>query len=210
MTTSPIHGLYAIIDPQYVPGPIEHYARALLSGGCRLLQLRVKDDVALRAAAARAILALKKEYEFCFIMNDDAALAREFRADGVHLGPTDTPVVQARALLGPHTLIGFSAATTGLPGALAAQEAGADYVAFGAVYPTNTKGPDHPVQGIPRLQEMVNALSVPVVAIGGITRENVLDVWRTGVAAVAMITALARAPDPTVEANWYVQRLRKS
>ena len=209
-----IHGLYAIIDPRFTGqrAPLA-LARAFLSGGCRLLQLRVKgpgEDSTVnsrRYECAREILALKREYDFCCIINDDAALARELRADGVHVGKEDMSIADARALLGPNTLIGYSAHS--LAEAQAAQQAGASYVAFGAIFPTVTKGADHPVQGLTHLSEVVRALSVPVVAVGGINRNTVGPVWDSGVAAVAMITALSLAPDPLAEARWVVQRLQR-
>lgn len=206
---SSVHGLYAIVDPQFGGGrDTIILARELLAGGCRLLQLRVKDP-AHRYELARAFVALKREYDFCCIINDDVALARELRADGVHVGTEDMTVAEARTILGPTAIIGYSAATTGLAGALAAQAAGATYIAFGAIFPTNTKGPGHPVQGLPRLQELVRAVATPIVAIGGITRDNVTEVWQTGVSAVAMIKTLSLAPDPRAEASWFVQKLQK-
>lgn len=201
-----INGLYAIIDPAHSPQhtPVA-LARALLAGGCRLIQLRVKD-AATRLPLAHEIAQLKRAYEFCFILNDDPVLARELRADGVHLGADDLSVAEARAIVGPQTLIGYSAHR--LQEALDARQAGANYVAFGAIFRTATKGPDHPVQGLTRLTEVVRAVHLPVVAIGGITRETVAATWDTGVAAAAMITALSLAPDPLTETQWFVQKLR--
>lgn len=201
-----IHGVYAIVDPQHCGGrtPVS-LARDYLAGGCRLIQLRVKDAAA-RLPLAREIAQLKRTYEFCFILNDDPVLAHELWADGVHLGADDLSVAEARAIVGPHALIGYSAHS--LPEALAAQQAGANYVAFGTIFRTATKGPDHPVQGIARLTEVVRAVHIPVVAIGGITHETVAATWDTGIAAAAMLTALSLAPDPLTETQWFVQKLR--
>lgn len=204
---TPLRGLYAIIDPAFLPAACAPavYARALLDGGCRVLQLRVKSAAADRYAMAREILQLKRSYAFTFIINDDAECARELHADGVHLGADDLPIAAARAIVGTAGLIGYSAHR--VAEAQAAEVAGADYVAFGAIYPTRSKAPGHPVQGVVRLRELVAAVSIPVVAIGGITRERVAAVWATGVAAVAMITGLSQAGDPRSEAVWYVQQL---
>lgn len=209
---TPFTGLYGIIDPRFCRQPPLALAEALLAGGCRLLQLRVKQEDPKRAAIERQTLAfgfsrLRRAYDFGFILNDDVVLARELKADGVHLGATDPSVAEARTILGPQALIGYSAHS--LTEAVAAEAAGADYVAFGAIYPTTTKGSGHPVQGLAHLTEVVHTLSVPVVAIGGIGRQNVREVWQTGVAAAAMITALAFAPDPCAEASWFVAQLRK-
>ncbi|MBI2346958.1 MAG: thiamine phosphate synthase [Deltaproteobacteria bacterium] len=212
--TSPITGLYAIIDPVQTPDrdPIA-LARELLAGGCRLLQLRVKGAPGDRAAAAsraelaRGVLALKREYDFTCVINDDPVLARELQADGVHIGADDPSIPEVRRIIGQNKLIGYSAHT--LAEAYAAQSQGADYVAFGSIFPTATKGPDHPVQGLPKLSEVVRALTVPVVAIGGITRDNVVAVWETGASAVAVISALARATNPRAEVIAFLQRLRR-
>lgn len=207
--SSRIHGLYAIVDPQFLPTSLAagDYVRMLLDGGCRLLQLRCKGNAANIYDVARDVLALKRHHDFTCIINDDVVCAKELRADGVHLGQDDVSIADARALLGPQALIGYS--SHALPEAQAAEVRGADYVAFGAIYQTATKGPGHPVQGIERLREVVHALSVPVVAIGGITRERTHDVAATGVSAVAMITGLSRAVDPRAEATWYIQQLSR-
>lgn len=202
-----IAGIYAIIDPQYLPAhwTVRGYAEALLRGGCPVIQLRVKgadaDVGARRLAWTHELMALKDTYDFCCIVNDDAACARDAGADGVHVGKVDTAIAVARAIVGPDRLIGFSAHA--LDEARAAANVGADYVALGAIYPTATKGPGHPVQGCARLRDVVATVPRPVVAIGGITRANVADVAATGVSAAAMITGLAHADDPTAEVRWY-------
>jgi len=212
--TQAIHGLYAIIDPRFLPPhlTVAAYARALLAGGCRVIQLRVKDEssreTSLRAELARQIMALKVQFDFTFILNDDVALAVELGADGVHVGRDDAPVAAVRAMLWQHALIGYSAHA--LSEAVAAQSAGADYVALGAIFPTTTKGPGHPVQGIATLAAVVRAVSIPVVAIGGINRTNCDAVLHTGVAAIAMITGLSHAIDVVAETAWYVNCLRAS
>ncbi len=206
---SRIRGLYAIVDPRFVPPSlsVQAYARQLLEGGCRLMQLRCKSPQ-IRYALARDLLALKRDYDFTCIINDDVACAKALHADGVHLGCDDGSLADARAMLGKSALIGYSSHS--LAEARLAQDAGADYVAFGAIFPTQTKGPGHPIQGIQRLQEMCLCLSAPIVAIGGITRTTVADVAATGVAAVAMITGLSYASDPRAETMWYVQELARS
>lgn len=207
---SVIQGLYAIIDPRFLPTGVSvgEYIQLLLSGGCRLVQLRCKDRAADIFDTARTILALKRDYDFTFIVNDDVACAKELRADGVHLGAHDGSIAAARALLGPHGLIGYSAHS--FDEARAAECQGADYVAFGAIFPTTTKGPGHPVQGVCRLQQVVQGVNIPTVAIGGISREQMHKVVATGVAAVAMITGLSQARDPRAEVTWYIQQLARS
>jgi thiamine-phosphate diphosphorylase len=213
--TAHISSLYAIIDPTFLrPGvTVADYARQLLSGGCRTIQLRVKatDDVQVcreqRYAATRDLMALKKEYDYCCIINDDLTCAREFDADGVHVGCDDTPIAEARSALGPRALIGYSAHS--IAEARTAEVGGASYVALGAIYPTVTKGAGHPIQGVTRLAELVQQLTIPTVAIGGIGRDNVATVWETGVSSVAMITGLCRVESPRCEVVWYLQQLQR-
>lgn len=209
----PIRGIYALCDTSLNPhlGHRE-LAERLLAGGVSILQLRMKGETDLDEVrrVATDILKLKSHYNFIFLLNDYVELAAELPVDGVHVGQDDLPPQEARKILGPGYLIGYS--SHALAEAVAAGEAGADYVALGAIFPTATKGPGHPVQGLEILRRVVAAVPVPVVAIGGINRINFASVVETGVAAVAMIGALTLAPDIAAEARWFVeefQRLRK-
>ncbi|MBI4238918.1 MAG: thiamine phosphate synthase [Deltaproteobacteria bacterium] len=209
MTRHSVQGIYAVVDPRFLPAgrDVAEFTRAFLDGGGRLVQLRVKDAgpalSAERRRLADAIMALKNEYDFTFVMNDDVAGARAVAADGVHVGQDDPPISVVRATLGSDLLIGYSAHT--VAEAVTAAAAGADYVALGAIYPTATKGPGHPVQGVTVLRHVVQAVHIPVVAIGGITRANVDTVWQAGAAAVAMITGLTQAADVRAETQWHVR-----
>lgn len=202
---SVLRGVYAICDNTTVPRRSHPLiSRQLLEGGVRIIQLRLKGgDPGRTAGIAGEILKLKRDFDFTFIVNDDVELAVSLGADGVHLGRDDRPVSEVRALLGSKILIGYSAHSR--EEALAAERSGADYVALGAIYPTPFKGPDHPIQGLERLSETVRAVSIPVVAIGGIDRGNFSAVVKTGVAAVAMIRALVAADDIAREARWFVE-----
>ncbi len=211
-----IHGLYAIIDPRFLPKGyrIDEYALELLQGGCRLLQLRVKDrgDAESRwarekrYAAARALTHLRRRYDFTLIINDDLECAKELHADGVHLGKDDLPISKARAEMPRNFIIGYSAHS--IAEAIAAERNGADYVALGAIFPTTTKSVGYPLQGVERLAETVNSLRVPVVAIGGINADNIGMVLETGVAAVAMITALSSAANIEAVVSSLVNRFK--
>lgn len=201
----PIRGIYALVDNSQNPAlDHERIARELLNGGVRILQLRLKgetDPENIKRVADK-IIALKKTFDFCFILNDWPELAKSLGADGTHVGQDDMPVRKARRLLGEHFLIGYSSHSLGE--AVAAERAGASYVAFGAIYPTVHKGPGHPIQGVERLGKVVETLKVPVVAIGGIQRGNFAAVAATGVAAIAMIGALTQAADIAAEASYFV------
>lgn len=205
-----IRGIYALCDTS-LNSRLSHLelARQLVAGGAPILQLRMKGETDLGKVreVARQILALKQERDFTFLLNDFVALGAELPVDGVHVGQDDLSIAEARKILGPDRLIGYSSHS--LEEALAAEAAGADYVALGAIFPTATKGPGHPVQGPETLRRVVAALRAPVVAIGGINRENLSQVLATGVAAVAMIGALSLAPDIAAEARWFVDQFQK-
>ncbi len=198
-----IRGLYGIIDNTPVPERSHPWlAEQLLAGGTRILQLRMKGaDPSRVLEVARHLLALKERYAFTFILNDDLELAQVLATDGYHGGKEDPALALSRKSLGAKRVIGYSAHS--LEEALEAERQGADYVAFGAIFPSPLKGPGHPVQGVDKLREVVEALTVPVVAIGGITRDNVQSVLATGVASIALISALVGAPHPRQEAEYY-------
>lgn len=205
-----IQGLYAICDTGFSP-QFSHLelARLLLKGGVSLLQLRMKgekDPEKIRKIAAE-ILEEKKNHSFTFIINDDVEAATALRVDGIHVGQDDLPIPEVRKRIGPDKIIGYSSHS--LEEAQRAEKEGADYVAFGAIFPTKTKGPGHPVQGLEKLRQMVRAISVPVVAIGGITKENIGSVLETGAPAVAMITALSQAPNVVEAAKGFMEKFRQ-
>jgi len=210
MHSSSIRGLYAIADGNWNPcASLPELAGKFLLGGAKLIQLRMKrKDV--RAAhwndeafeAAKEIIKFKRHFDFTFIINDYVDVAAELRADGVHVGKNDMPIGEIRRRVGDRLLIGYSSHS--LDEAIAAEEAGADYVALGAIYPTMTKGPGHTVVGIETLKKVAQTLKIPVVAIGGINRENYKEVFSAGAKAAAMITALTKANDIAAETRWFV------
>lgn len=187
--------LYALADPLDRPDlSYPALAAQLCAGGARLLQLRVKRrpsrDFLSDALAVRRIC---RRHGATFIVNDrvDVALAAE--ADGVHLGQDDLPLPAARRLCGAGTIVGVS--THSLAQALAAQAAGADYVGFGPLFGTTSKATGYASRGLDRLAEVCGRLTIPVVAIGGITTARAPVALAAGAAAVAMIGELVSAPD---------------
>jgi thiamine-phosphate pyrophosphorylase len=203
-----VKGLYAIADSAVTPNyDLAALAEDYLKGGASVIQLRDKKRLASGERArtfletARRIQALKARYEFLWIVNDDLDVALKIGADGVHVGKDDPSIEECRRVMGPQKIIGYSSHS--LLEALEAERHGADYVAFGAIFPTPTKGPGHPVQGVTKLNEMVRKLKIPIVAIGGINRLNVKDVLATGVHSVAMISALAKAENRIEEARYF-------
>jgi len=202
-----IQGIYALCDNSQNPKRSHaQIAEELLKGGVSILQLRMKGEkeAAKIMASAQSVLSLKEKYDFIFILNDFVEIAKALPVDGIHLGQDDVPLSEARKILGKDRWIGYSSHS--LEEARAAERMGADYVAFGAIFPTVNKGPGHPIQGLEKLREVVQALKVPVVAIGGIGRQNFDQVAATGVSAIAMIGALTTAPNLSVEARWFLER----
>jgi len=187
--------LYVVLDRTATGGrDLETVLEAVLRGGCRLVQLREKawpsgrlyplaERLRQRCRAAGAV----------FVVNDRVDLAVAVEADGVHLGQEDLPPAAARRLLRPGMLLGLS--THSVDQALAAQAAGADYVAVGAMFPTATK-PDFQLVGPALIRELRPRIRVPLIGIGGITLDNVAQVIAAGADGVAVISAVCGAPDP--------------
>jgi len=199
-------GLYAVTPDGLETPRLLALAEASLAAGIPLLQYRDKSgDAARRLEQAGALLTLCRRYGSRLVINDDVALARQVDADGVHLGGEDGDLAAARALLGPDKLIGASCYAD-FARAQAAAAAGADYVAFGAVYPSPTK----PLARRASLELIAQARrelpQVQVAAIGGITLDNAAPVIAAGAQFVAVITDLFEAPDVTARAAAY-QRL---
>ena len=190
-----IQGIYIIVDNTARPDR-DHMeiAEAALSGGAKIIQLRAKN-LGKRKLYERAlkIRELAKEHGSLFIVNDHLDVAIAAGADGAHLGQEDLPISAARGIAGERLIIGIS--THSIQQALDADKAGADYIGFGAMYSTTSKDNPTEPQGPARLKEVVRAVSIPVVAIGGICRERVTETARTGTAGFAVISAVSTAED---------------
>ena len=186
--------LYAIVDPLDTGRDPIALVRAMLAGGARLLQLRLKNvatgELLRVAEEARALTAAAGA---TFVVNDRADVARACGADGVHLGQDDLPVAAARTVLGPDRIVGFS--THSEEQLAAARANGADYLALGPIYATTSKSAANPVLGLDRVRDARTLTTAPLVAIGGITAATALGVLAAGADAVAVIAALVRAPD---------------
>lgn len=194
---SHVRGFYGILDRDS-----SELAHLLIAGGARVLQLRIKPDTplstrALLAAAARA-RSVCTATGVMFVVNDRLDVALAVRADGLHLGQTDLPLVEARRVaraLGHELIIGVS--THDADQVRAAVADGADYLGYGPVFATPTKRDPDPVQGLGGLAAAVAlAGRVPMVAIGGITPERAEAVAGTGAAAACAIASVNRAEDP--------------
>ena len=198
-----IRGYYAILDatPAILgdDAALLAQARRLLAGAPAVLQLRAKQAGARTLLrAARHLVPLCREHRVPFCVNDRLDVALAAGADVVHLGQDDLPLADAlriRTELGrSDLLVGFS--THNREQAVAAAAEGADYIGFGPVFATTSKVDPDPVVGLDALAQVCRAVPVPVVAIGGIALFNVPAVAHAGASAVALISAMAAAPDP--------------
>lgn len=200
-----LRGLYAV-TPDCADGTrLLADVEAVLAGGCRIVQYR--DKLSLmpeQVARAQALRDLTRRFGAILLINDDLALAALVHADGVHLGKDDGNLAAARAILGPDKTLGascyadFAAAET-------ASQAGANYIAFGAVYPSPTK-PQAAMATTDLFVQAKNTLTAASCAIGGITLDNAPPLIAAGADLLAVITDLFSAPDITARATAY-QRL---
>jgi thiamine-phosphate pyrophosphorylase len=187
--------LYAIVDPDALAaGGYQAASAAILAGGGRLIQLRMKHRPCGEIMAAAVWLrTLTARTGAWLVINDRVDVALTVGADAVHLGAEDLPVAAARRVAAGRLIIGRS--THSLEEARAAVAAGADYVAFGPLFATTTKLVAAPPQGLDRLREIRAHVDVPIVAIGGITEATASAVRTAGADAAAMIGEIASAAD---------------
>lgn len=189
-----IGGLYVITPDEVDTAELLRKVRLALLGGARVVQYRNKIAVAaLRQQQAEALRELTREFAVPLIVNDDAALARQVAADGVHLGGADGSVADARALLGSGKLIGVSCYNR-LALAHEAVRLGADYVAFGSFFASTVK-PDAVAATPDLLRQARHELAVSLVAIGGIDAQNGAQLLEAGANALAVISAVFAASD---------------
>ncbi|MDZ7752260.1 MAG: thiamine phosphate synthase [Gammaproteobacteria bacterium] len=201
----PHRGLYAISGDGLAGETLMERCEAVLAGGAVMLQYRDKDSPsARRRADAEGLLRLTRRHGVPLVINDDLELAATIGADGVHLGQEDVDITTARRALGPRGIIGVSCYDRP-DAAVAAQEAGADYVAFGRFFPSSSKpgASGAPIEVLSRARPR---LRIPVVAIGGIREENGAALLAAGADLLAVIGALFEAPDPRRAATGF-QRL---
>jgi thiamine-phosphate pyrophosphorylase len=199
--------LYAILDAAQLGErqPIT-VAEILLQAGVRLIQYRDKSSSSRQLfVAGRRVVGRAREGGAIFIVNDRADVARALDADGVHLGQEDLPIESARLLLPAGKWVGCSTHT--LAQVREADRTSADYIAFGPVFPTRSKATPDPVVGLQGLSEARKATDKPLVAIGGITLQDVQGVIGAGADSVAVIGDLLQAPDIGVRAREFLTAL---
>ena len=189
-----VQGLYVILDPSFLKDVSEvEAAEAIILGGAKVIQWRDKGrDKGEQLPVVREVNRLCAEAGVVSIVNDHLDLALVSGASGVHLGQKDLPLVEARKLMPGDAVIGVSTAT--VEEALMAEREGASYIAVGAIYPTSSKSVTRPA-GLETLEAVANAVSVPVVAIGGINAGNVGPVMEAGADSACVISAVLSAAD---------------
>lgn len=181
--------LYAVTDRHWLNGEtLYSQVEKALKGGATFIQLREKKlDEGSFLEEAKEIQKLCKEYNVPFVINDNVEIAKEINADGVHVGQSDMEAQNVREILGDDKIIGVSAQT--VEQALLAEKHGADYLGVGAVFKTGSKDDAEEVSH-DELERICKAVSIPVIAIGGITHDNVKELAGRGIVGIAVISAI--------------------
>ena len=188
--------LYAVTDQSWLKEDQALFSvcEDVLANGATFLQIREKDlDADAFEAEAAKLNELCHRYHVPYVVNDSVEIALAIDADGVHVGQSDIKGRNIRGLIGPDKILGISAGT--VVEAIAAERAGADYIGVGAVFGTSTKKNARNLS-VQKLMEITRAVSIPVVAIGGINATNLLELSGSGVDGVAVVSAIFAATDP--------------
>lgn len=186
--------LYGVTDRKWLNGRrLTEVVKESLEGGATMIQLREKNlDEARFLQEAKELQSLCRTFKVPFIVNDNVDIALEMDADGIHVGQSDMEAGEVREKLGPDKILGVSAQT--VEQAVLAEKRGADYLGVGAVFPTGSK--DDAVEvDFDTLKAICEAVTIPVVAIGGITRDNVTQLSGSGICGVAVISAIYAQED---------------
>ena len=198
--------LYLVLDPDLCGGPegMVRTARVAAENGVTVVQLRAPGWKKKQwLETARELKAVLAPLGVPLIINDQIDVALAVDADGVHIGQDDLPAVETRRLIGPDKILGATAAT--VAAAQTAEREGADYIGSGAMFPTRTKA-GKPVLPMSVLAQIKQAVQVPVVAIGGITADNLLTLKITGVDGVAIVSAIMDSADPAAATQEILSR----
>lgn len=189
--------LYAVTDQSWLKEgqSLLSVCEDVLKNGATFLQIREKDlDAVLFEAEAAKLKDLCAQHKVPYVVNDSVEIALAIDADGVHVGQSDIRGRDIRSLIGPERILGISAGT--VEEAIAAENAGADYIGVGAVFGTSTKKNARNLT-VEKLKEISSAVSIPVVAIGGINGKNLMALCGSGVDGVAVVSAIFAAEDPS-------------
>ncbi len=186
--------LYAVTDRGWLKGKtLYQQVEEAIKGGVTFVQLREKNlDEESFMSEGLEIQKLCKKYNIPFVINDNVEIAKKINADGVHVGQSDMKAGNVRAILGEDKILGVSAQT--VEQAILAEKEGADYLGVGAVFPTGSKADAEDVD-FETLKAICDAVSIPVVAIGGISMSNVSQLKDSGISGIAVISAIFGADD---------------
>lgn len=188
--------LYAVTDQSWLKEneTLLDVVNEVLKNGATFLQIREKDlaegDFEEEAKKLKDIC---REYKVPYVVNDNVDIAMHIDADGVHVGQSDIKGRNIRSMIGPDKILGISAGT--VEEAIAAEKAGADYIGVGAVFVTSTKKNARNMS-IDRLKEIVDSVNIPVVAIGGINANNMMELAESKIDGIAVVSAIFAAEDP--------------
>lgn len=186
--------LYAVTDSMWLNGrTLPQVVEEALEGGATFMQIREKNmPYEELVTLAKEVKMVTDRYHVPYVVDDEVEIAKEIDADGVHIGQSDKALLEARKILGPDKIIGVSAQT--VEQAVEAEKNGADYLGVGSIFTTSTKLDADDVS-LETLRRICDAVSIPVVAIGGINRDNILDLKGTNVDGVAVVSAIFAAKD---------------
>jgi thiamine-phosphate diphosphorylase len=198
-------GICFITDRTISSLPVEEMVKMVLDSGVGFIQYREKElprrEIYFQAEKLRK---LTDEYEAVLIINDHADIALAVEADGVHLGQDDLPVKEARTIMG-RRIVGIS--THDVEQAVQAEQGGADYIGFGPMFHTTTKDAGRP-RGTVSLVSVRKAVKIPIVAVGGISLDDLGDVFKSGADAVAVASAILKSGDISSAARKFVEKVR--
>jgi thiamine-phosphate pyrophosphorylase len=202
-------GLYLVTDDRLEADDLVRRLEAALQAGADVVQLRDKrDDRAAVAAVGRRVAECCRAAGALFIVNDDARLAVELDADGIHVGQEDQPPSIVRAIVGPNRLVGLSVSHLH-EADTAATDRDVDYIGFGALFVTPTK-PDAEPAGPEMLVEARRRVRFPIVGIGGVTSENLAAAFEAGADSVAVVSAVFSAADPAAATRDLLAAIRRA
>lgn len=201
--------LYAVTDQSWLKEgeTLLDVVKEVLKNGATFLQIREKDlNEAAFEAEAKKLQNICKEYQVPYVVNDNVEIALKIGADGVHVGQSDIKGRDIRAMIGEDKILGISAGT--VEEAIAAEKSGADYIGVGAVFGTSTKKNARNMT-VDRLKEIVEAVNIPVVAIGGINGQNMSELSGSKVDGVAVVSAIFAAENPGEAAKDLLAKAKK-
>lgn len=203
--------LYIIIDKAFLGNRnIIDITKQIMSGGATIIQLRAKDTQTAEVVAMGREIMRVTNGKIPLIINDDVKAAVYLGADGVHIGQKDTEVLLVRTLIGPHKILGVSASS--IEQAKIAQQDGANYIGAGPIFPTLTKTDTDPPIGLDGLRAIKKVVSIPVVAIGGINKDNAQEVIAIadGIAVISAVLSAENPQNATTELTNIIKKFKRA